>query len=63
MAIQYSGSSCNSLGLVTDTILAQSKGTTEAYSVTPETPGAASILRQLWTSQKADKNNYLKPQH
>lgn len=58
VAVHYSGSSRSSLG--SDTILAQSKGTTEADGAILEPPGEASILWQPWSSQKADKNDYLK---
>ena len=44
IAILYSGSSCNSVGSVTDTILAQSKGTAEADSAILDSPGEVSIL-------------------
>lgn len=60
MALQYPGGSWNSLGSVIYTILAQTKSTTEARSVTPETPGVVSRLWQLWSAQKDDKNDYLK---
>ena len=56
-AVQYSGSSRNSVGSVIDTSLAQSKGTAEADGAILETPGEASIHWQPWSSPKAHTNN------